>query len=127
MSQARFGIVITCIDGRVQEPVAAWLKTRYQLDHINTITTPGADKALADEAPEIVAHLKSSAQLSVTRHRANVLAIVGHHDCAANPGSREEHVEQIKRAMHVAWYWNLPVTLVGLWVNENWQVEVVAG
>jgi carbonic anhydrase len=125
MSNGRFGIVITCIDGRVHEPVAAGLKARYQLDHINAITIPGADRALADEAPELIAHLKSSAQLSISHHRANVLAIVGHHDCAANPGSREEHVEQIKKAMQVAWYSNLPVTLVGLWVNEEWEVEVV--
>jgi len=127
MSHALFGTVITCIDGRVQEPVAAWLKARYHLDYIDTVTTPGADKALAEGPAELIEQLRASVQASVTRHRANVLAVVGHHDCAADPVSREQHIEQIRKATQVVWYWNLPVTLVGLWVNGEWQVEVVTG
>ncbi len=127
MSRGRFGIAITCIDGRVQEPVTAWLKARFHLDYIDAITTPGADKALAEGPPELIGQLKASAQISVTKHHANVLAIVGHHDCAADPVSRDQHFEQIRKAIQVVWHWNLPVTLVGLWVNGEWQVEVVTG
>jgi hypothetical protein len=53
------------------------------------------------------------------------LAIVGHHDCLANKASKERHLEQIKQAMEIVWKWNLAVTIVGLWVNEDWQVEPV--
>ena len=120
----RFGAAINCIDGRVQEPVANWLKMQYQLDFIDVITEPGADGALAAR-PEVAEQIKAKLLVSVQRHGSSVVALVGHFDCAAHPGSRDEHEEQIRRSLQAIRFWNLPVTVVGLWVNERWEVEVV--
>jgi hypothetical protein len=127
MSEGRFGTAIACIDGRIQQPVTDWLKAHYYLDYVDAVTTPGADKALAEGQAELIEHLKAAAAVSVTKHGSTVLAVVGHYDCTVNPVSREEHVEQIRKALQVVRFWNLPVTLIGLWVNEEWQVEAVAG
>ncbi len=126
MPSGRFGTAISCIDGRIQQPVADWLRERYYLDFVDMVTTPGADRALVEGPPETIDHLRLGAQTSVSRHSSTVLAVVGHHNCAGNPVSREEHVEQIHKAMQVVRFWNLPVTLVGLWVNEGWTVEMVS-
>jgi len=56
-----------------------------------------------------------------------VVALAGHHDCAANPVPAAAHWEQIREGLQVIRFWNLPVTVIGLWVNEHWQVEVVSG
>jgi hypothetical protein len=127
MPKGRFGTVITCIDGRVQEPVADWLRRRYYLDYVDTITTPGADRALVDGPMVLVEHLGFGAQLSVTHHGSVILAVVGHHDCTANQVSGEEHIKQIGKAMQVVRSWKLPVPLIGLWLGESGQVEVVGG
>jgi hypothetical protein len=127
MPNGRFGTAILCIDGRIQQPVAEWLKAHYYLDYVDMITTPGADRALVEGPAELIEHLRASAQTSISRHGSSVLAVAGHHNCAGNPVSREEHVEQIRKALQVVRFWNLPVTLIGLWVNEEWQVEAVAG
>ncbi len=121
----RFGTAITCIDGRVQEPVAKWLKEKYLLDFVDVISEPGVDRVLASELAVPQEHLRYELQLSVERHGSTVVAVVAHHDCAANPGSREEHVEQLHQALRVVRAWGFSASVEALWVNEEWQVEAV--
>jgi hypothetical protein len=121
---AKFGTAITCIDGRVQEPVAAWLKARYYLDYVDMVTEAGADLVMAAGAPEDVARLQRNVQRSVEKHGSTVIALVGHHDCAANPGPEEQHVAQLAAGLHTIRLWNLSATVLALWVNEDWQIEL---
>jgi len=126
MPDGRFGTAINCMDGRVQEPVARFLKERYLLDYIDTITEPGPCKLLT-EAPAIAVNaIRGRVRISVQEHGSNVIAVVGHHDCAGNPTDRAAHIEQINRAVTVVRDWNFTATILGLWVNENWEVEVVS-
>ena len=122
---SRFGTAITCIDGRIQEPVAAWLKGKYLLDFVDVISEPGVDRVLATEPPAAQEHLRDEVQLSVERHGSTVVAVVAHHDCASNPGTREEHVTQLRRALEIVRSWGFSSTVEALWVNERWEVEAV--
>ncbi len=125
MPDLRFGAAINCIDGRAQEPVARWLKARYHLDHVDVITEPGAEGALLAQ-PDLAEQIRSKVLLSLQRHAASVVAIAAHHDCLANPVPASEHQEQIRRCTAMLRLsWGLPVTIVGLWVNERWEVEEV--
>jgi hypothetical protein len=124
---ARFGTAINCIDGRVQEPVTRWLKETYLLDYVDMVTEPGPDAALASGSAEAVEALRAKVAVSLTAHGSNVVAIAGHHDCAGNLVSREEHLEQIRRAMQAIRLWGFATTVAGLWVDEAWSVEVVTG
>ena len=123
----RFGTVVTCIDGRVQQPVAQWLKQTYQLDYVDVITEPGPDRTLSEGVGNRVRAIRDMVDISLNAHHSNLLAIAGHHDCAANPVSSNEHLEQIRKAVQAIRFWNLPVTVVGLWVNDAWRVEAVGG
>ncbi|MEA2064183.1 MAG: carbonic anhydrase, partial [Gemmatimonadota bacterium] len=75
---------------------------------------------------EMIESIKRKVDISVGKHGSNVVAIVGHHDCAGNPVSCGYHWDQIKKAVDVMGAWNLGVTLLGLWVNEEWEIEVVS-
>jgi hypothetical protein len=125
MATARFGTAINCTDGRVQEPVSRWLRKRYQLDYVDVIAEPGPDKILAHGNAEAVEAIKAKVRISVEKHGSNVIAIAGHHDCAGNPVTREEHLEQIVKCVQVMNTWNFSATRLGLWINENWEVELV--
>jgi hypothetical protein len=127
VSSYRVGTAINCIDGRVQEPVAAWLKERYHLDYVDMITEPGADKVLATGSPEALTAIREKVEISVHHHGSTVVAVAGHHDCAGNPVSPEEHYEHIRAALRTLRFWNIPATIIGLWVDENWQVNEVPG
>ena len=63
--------------------------------------------------------------ISVAKHNSGLIAVVGHHDCAGNPVSREQQVEQILKSIEVVRSWDLGVEVVGLYVNDRWDVEVL--
>ena len=126
MAQGTFGTAISCIDGRVQGPVAAWVKANAHVDYVDTVTVPGPDKALTQGAPEQIAALRGSVEISVNAHGSQVVVVAGHYDGAAFPAEREAHVAAIREAVNVVRGWGLPVVVIGLWVNDHWEIEQVA-
>jgi len=123
MSHNKFATSISCIDGRIQLPVIHWLQDKYDVKFIDTITEPGVDKLFL--SPTKIQEIKSKAVISIKAHGSNLIAISGHHNCAGNPTSKSEHYKQIKKAVEIIQAWKLPVKVIGLWVNEDWQVEVI--
>jgi hypothetical protein len=114
------------MDGRVQVPAMNWLKQKYALDYIDTITEPGPDKMLIQGKPEQVESIKSRVLISVNAHGSETIFIAAHHDCAGNPVSREEHIKQVRECVKVIKSWKLPVkTIIGAWINEDWTIEVI--
>ena len=53
------------------------------------------------------------------------MVIAGHHDCAGNPISKEEHQNQIKKSISVIKSWNMSVEVIGIWINDRWEIETV--
>ncbi len=125
MAHGKFGTAINCMDGRVQEPVTRWLKQTYGLDYVDMITEPGPEKTLAEGGPRCAAML-AMARISAEAHGSQVLAIVAHDDCAGNPVCPATHQAQVRQAMEVLRGWGLPVQVIGLWVDSQWQVQQVS-
>jgi hypothetical protein len=123
MATGKFGTLINCIDGRSLIPVVTWLKEKYDLDYIDTVTEPGVDKIMSNKDDEKTTQIKKKALISKRAHSSSLIAIAGHHDCAGNPVSKEEHIEQIKKSVETIKSWNYQSKIVGIWVNEHWQVE----
>ena len=48
MTEKSFATSVSCIDGRVQLPMISWIKDRYSVDFVDTITAPGIDKVIFD-------------------------------------------------------------------------------
>ena len=121
---ATFAASINCIDGRVQLPVSEWIRKNHRVEFVDVISEPGCDLALSkgsDTEPAI----RSKLGISVRAHGSGLVFVSGHHECAANPVSRDEHVEQIKKAASRVASWGMPVQVHGLWVGESWGVEQV--
>lgn len=122
---ARFATAITCIDGRVQVPVIEWIRGEMGVDFVDMITEPGPDWVLAFQPDEQLAEIRRRVKISTDAHGSQLLIVAGHHDCAANPVSDFDHQEHIRKAVEVARNWQFAVRVVGVWVNSDWQVEVV--
>jgi hypothetical protein len=125
MTGCKFVTAINCIDGRVQELVYNWLKTSYEADYVDMITEPGPDKVLSEGPLEIIESIKRKVAISVDCHCSHVIAIIGHYDCAANPVIREDHCIQIVKSVEIVKTWGFPAQVLGLWINENWEIEVL--
>ena len=126
MAVGTFATAINCIDGRVQRPVSDWMRIQYSVDFVDIITHPGPEKALTQGLQAIIDTMRANVGVSVSAHASKLIAIAAHHGCAGNPVSDEEHQEQVRATCQVIAGWGLPVRIIGLWVNEWWQVELIA-
>ncbi|MGF7184318.1 hypothetical protein GGQ84_000401 [Desulfitispora alkaliphila] len=127
MSNVKFATAINCIDGRVQLPVIEWLLEQFEVDYVDVITEPGCDKVLAERSNHYALEaIRKSVNISLNKHQSKVLAVAGHYDCAGNPVSKNEHLQQIMLAVETVKSWDLPGVVIGLWVDENWKVHRVA-
>ena len=121
MATGKFGTSLCCMDGRIQSALTTWIKEKFSVDYVDTITEPGMDKMICEN--QSIDSIKSKMGISVNAHKSNVVVISGHHDCAGNPVSKEEHISQISKDVEIVNSWNLGITVVGVWVNENWEIE----
>ncbi|MGB9690387.1 carbonic anhydrase [Thermogutta sp.] len=121
-----FCTVINCMDGRVQLPVITYLKARFGVDHVDNITEPGPDGILAKGDDHVlIASILRRVQISLEKHQSQGLAVVGHADCAGNPVSHQAHLQDIRSACKWLKARFPNVAVIGLWVNEQWEVEEV--
>lgn len=121
----KFGTVLNCIDGRVQIPVINWMKENFAVDYVDSITEPGVDKVLSQGEFAEIDRLREKVMISINAHNSNVVGIVGHFDCAANPVSDLRHFHDIVASTYVVKSWDFPVKVVGLWVDEYFYVHVI--
>lgn len=119
----KFGCAVNCMDGRTQIPVIEWMKTNFGVDFVDMITEPGIVRLFENDKKfdEIVEKVR----ISVEKHGSDVIAVVAHHDCAGNPVGKDEQIEQVVNAVQRLKKVFKNAKIFGLWVNENWEVEVV--
>ncbi len=123
---SRFATAINCMDGRVQIPVISYIKNTYGVDYIDMITLPGPNKILSERKPEyLIDWIKKCVEISITRHKSDLIAVIGHYDCAGNPVDEQKHKEDILKAIEVIQYWQFMVNIIGLWVDKEWNVRLV--
>lgn len=126
MTGFKFGTAINCIDGRIQEIVIDHMKKNYHIDGVDMVTFPGVDGIFSGKrSEEIIALIKRAVSISIEKHGSHIIAVVGHHDCAGNPGDKEHHNLDIQKAMHEVSSWNFQAQVVGLYVNEKREIEKV--
>ena len=125
-----FCTAVNCMDGRVQLPVTAFLRERFGVDYVDMITEPGPNRVLARQTHfSLIESVLDRVRISVERHHSVGIAIVGHHDCAGNPGGEAEQTADTIAAVkylrkRCARYGDIAV--IGLWVDENGSVSEIS-
>ncbi len=123
VSEGKFATSISCIDGRIQIPIANWIKENYSVDYVDTVTEPGVDKNLTKDS--VLESIKAKARISIHAHKSELIVFSGHYNCAANPVSDVEHAEFVKKGVEAISSWNLGVKVVGVYVDGSWKVNIV--
>ena len=125
-----FCTAINCMDGRVQLPTTAFLKERFDVDHVDMITEAGPNRMLGKLTDyNLLQSVIDRVRLSVEQHHSVGIAIVGHYDCAGNPAGKEEQtadtIAAVKRIrQHCSQYKDIPI--IGLWIDKNWSVSEIS-
>ncbi len=123
MSKGKFATSVSCIDGRIQFPLAKWIKENYSVDYVDAITEPGVDKKIV--ANSDLESIKTKVGISINAHQSELIVISGHHDCAGNPVSDKEHIAQIKKGVEIVSSWNLSAKIIGVWVDGSWSINLL--
>jgi carbonic anhydrase len=110
------------MDGRPLRKVADYLSTSFSVRHLDTITTAGTVRHLAEDTPQAET-LLANLDISVESHGSRHVAVVAHHDCAGNPVSDNVQKRQVSTAVSRIRGRHPDVDVVGLWLNEHWIVE----
>ncbi len=121
-----FCTVIDCMDGRVQRSVLDFMTERFGVPYVDTITAPGPNGVLSRQADEQALHsILRCIEVSVQKHRTVGIAVVGHHDCAGNPGDRKHQDGDTRAAVRYLRDRFPHTTVIGLWVDETQSVEEI--
>ena len=122
-----FAAAISCMDGRVQIPIVEYIKSEYAVDYVDMITEPGPNKILSENANRaLIESIKRRVTISVEVHNSKLIAIIGHYDCAGNPAEKETQLSHILASIKIIRTWEFEAQVIGLWVDENWRVTIIA-
>lgn len=119
-----FCAAVSCMDGRIQLPVNAFLRERFSASYVDTVTEAGPVLYLAvrRESVETEAILRR-VRISVEKHGSRGIAVVGHYDCAGHPVDEMEQRRHIRLAAEFVAEEFPGVEVIGLWVDEEWKVR----
>jgi len=128
MNGAKFAAAVNCMDGRVQVPVINFLKKKYGVDYVDMITEPGPNKILAEDRNSAAADsIRKRVEISISKHFSKLIAVVAHYDCAGNPVDKETQIKHLLAAVKTVKSWGFNADVIGLWVDDKWQVHEVIG
>jgi carbonic anhydrase len=102
--------------------VADYLSTTFGVRHLDTITTAGLVKHLAETTSQ-TAHLLENLETSMKAHGSRQVAVVAHHNCAGNRVSDRTQKQQVATAVSLVAETYSELEVIGLWLNEQWIVE----
>jgi carbonic anhydrase len=120
----KFATCLNCIDGRVQIPVIDWITKNYDVNYVDMITEPGMDNIISDKNQDI-SEIYRKMSVTIAKHNSEIIFIVGHYDCAANPVSEKTHKKQISRSVKIINDYQLFKQVIGIWVTGEFSIEKV--
>ncbi len=119
-----FVTTVNCMDGRVQLPVINYLRERFDVPYVDSVTEAGPVRVLAEnaESPETASILRRVG-VSVGQHDSKVVAVIAHADCAGNSVDDATQRDQLRTSVALIAA-NYPGTRVlGLWLDAEWAVS----
>ena len=133
--QETFFTAVGCMDGRVQSVIAKFGQDKFHAEYQDTITEAGLVGVLAkdDVDPKFMAGITTKVvAVSIGKHHSAGVVVHGHQECAGNPVSETQHIQDIKKSVEViSALVGKKVPVVGVFVKRStknprlWRAKVV--
>lgn len=119
------------MDGRVQEPITKYGKSKFGVLFADTITEAGLVGLLSNNPkPEFIESLKAKILISVEKHHSKGIIVHGHEECAGNPVDEETHKTDIRNSVEtVKSLIENSIPVIGVYVKRDgadWVIEEVS-
>ena len=119
-----FVTTVNCMDGRVQLPVINYLRERYDVPYVDSVTEAGPVCVMAEEGESFEkASILRRVGVSVNKHGSKVVAVAAHVDCAGNCACDDAQKEQLQRSVELLVQSFPGTTVLGLWLDAEWSVS----
>ncbi len=136
MSDSNFATALTCMDGRIAQPVIDWVKAQdSSVQYVDLITEAGMEGALANEklanqeATPLSQFKFKAHDVSINGHGSSFIVIVGHEQCAGNPVDETQHIADIKKSVDLVKSWHTGAKIAGLYLKHvsdaKWEPQVI--
>jgi carbonic anhydrase len=86
-----FAAAVGCIDGRIHPALTRFVAEEHHVDAVDLVTEPGVDGALASGDQTVLRDVLRRLAPSREVHACRTVIVSGHEDCAAMPGSLDDH------------------------------------
>jgi hypothetical protein len=114
----KFGCALDCMDGRTKNAVTK----KYGVNWVDLITEPGINKILAENVDaNVIQRIKDKIHISIHYHGSEIIAIIGHAECAGNPTNKEKQIEHLKTAKKIVESFGFYIDIVLLWIENDWK------
>lgn len=118
-----FASAITCIDGRVLQPLVDFTRERFAVDAVDVVTEPGADATV----PALVDDLVRRLAPSLEKHGSTAVVLAGHEDCAGNPVDEATHRQHLGTSARIlSETLGEGIEVLTVYVRLDGHVEVVS-
>ena len=122
-----FCTAINCVDGRVQLPVIQFLKDRFQVSHVDSITETGPVRIFHKVADLMTLNsIFNRINHSLRCHESRAIAICAHAGCDSNPVDDSIQEQQLRRAVIFLKESYPDAQVIALWVDINGTVSEIA-
>lgn len=122
----KYCTAVNCMDGRVQRSVLEYMMDRFDTPCVDTITAPGPNGILSRQEDEhAMQSILKCLDVSVNKHDTVGIAVVGHYDCAGNPGNEDYQNTDTRGAVRFLRAKYPERNVIGVYVNDAWQVEEI--
>ena len=118
-----FGTAINCMDGRVQPAIYRYIKDKYKVDYVDTITLAGPVKVIASKiGGSLIRDLRFRVDISIHQHQSRIIAVVGHTDCAGAHEPDHLQKKQLIRSVKKIKHWYPEAEVIGLWLDDDFHI-----
>ena len=103
MEKETFATAIGCMDGRSQEPTAAFAREKTEAQYVDVITDAGIVSRFAEDTADedFLESIRDQVAISVVNHESKGIVVSAHAECAGNPIPDEEQIDQLRLAVEV--------------------------
>lgn len=121
-----FCTAVTCMDGRIQESVTAYLRNYFKTQWVDMVSEAGPVSSIASGEPTITKAVISRVQLSIKAHSSCGIALIAHEDCAAIPGDMEAKTPITLEAARRLRIQFPGMEVIALWANLDGTIVQLA-
>jgi len=109
------------MDGRTVYAVSKFFEREYGIKYVDTITDAGPVQHCANDK-ELERIKYRVVEVSVGKHYSKHIAVVAHEECAGNPISKEEQLDQLQTYVDIVRGWfsdESEISVFGLWCERS--------